>query len=530
MSTPQINYINILLLGETGVGKSTFINAFANYLTYDTLEQAVNGQPLGVIPTQFVRTDENSQIQYVDYGKPDSNESLNFDGHSVTQDCWAYCFKYNCHTIRLIDTPGVGDTRGLDQDKINFDNILRFIAHYDVLHLICILMKPDTVRLTDGFKYCFRELLCHLQKDASKNMIFLFTNSRNTYYSPGSTLMLLKKMLSEIKDQPPYVDIPLTPYTQYYLDNESFQCLIAMTKGLVVSEMERQASIVSWDKSVAECTRLFNYIVNGSTGFQPLVPHKIQDTLSINNTRRLILALAKPIFLITNIIELNMQILEQEKLQIRNCQGNIDQLKHQQQVMRYKQQISFLKPIYSMFRNQSKINEESILDHLLRLNTEKRGKETLIRQYDIRIHDNKYEQEFILKSVAKFALFLNHNALTVCPDPFDDYMDNQLTKALRNYDNKKEIEKLETIVKDYRRVKNVLDNLVKMGSVNVQTITIDYVKGLIEELYQLNETGALIKQLHEDNIVKLDNQCKRMSYHEIDSNMPRSVFSVFRYN
>ncbi|CAF5073565.1 unnamed protein product, partial [Rotaria sp. Silwood1] len=38
--------INILLLGEKGVGKSTFINAFVNYLKFKTVEQAQSNHPL----------------------------------------------------------------------------------------------------------------------------------------------------------------------------------------------------------------------------------------------------------------------------------------------------------------------------------------------------------------------------------------------------------------------------------------------------------------------------------------------------
>ncbi|CAB5159267.1 unnamed protein product [Rhizophagus irregularis] len=112
--------INILLLGETGVGKSTFINAFVNYLRFDTLKEAKSGNMEVLISSKFTLTDENYDTQTIKIGNDDPNEHVENVGMSSTQECNSYVF-YAAENklIRLIDTPGIGDTRGLDQDKKN---------------------------------------------------------------------------------------------------------------------------------------------------------------------------------------------------------------------------------------------------------------------------------------------------------------------------------------------------------------------------------------------------------------------------
>lgn len=93
-----------------------------------------------------------------------------------------HSFSYKGGRLVLIDTPGIGDVDGIDQDKRNVSMIMDCLKEFGELHGICVLMKPNEARLEANFKYCIGELLTRLHKDAAKNVVFCFTNAQGTQY------------------------------------------------------------------------------------------------------------------------------------------------------------------------------------------------------------------------------------------------------------------------------------------------------------------------------------------------------------
>ncbi|KAI9775821.1 MAG: hypothetical protein M1839_000872 [Geoglossum umbratile] len=266
--------VNILILGETGVGKSTFINAFINYLTFTSLDHALSATQLNwVIPCSFATSivDKSTGkivqrvVQIGSNGDP--NE---VSGKSTTQKATAYPIYIGGKLIRLIDTPGIGDTRGVERDKQNM---------------------PHHVHLGVMFKFCINELLTHLHRDAANNVVFGFTNTQGTMYTPGDTIGPLLTQLENYNGVLP----GLSQHTVYCFDSEGFRYLAArkQEKELDLGNIEDYRR--SWDHSANESRRLVDY-------FEKRDPHSVDSTLGLAEIRELITRLVEPMAEVVRVV------------------------------------------------------------------------------------------------------------------------------------------------------------------------------------------------------------------------------------
>ena len=263
--------INILLLGETGVGKSTFINALVNYLTFDSLQAAESTQqPITLIPVSFLMTTghnfDECTVQ-LESNHPPNDEYFNNFGQSVTQHCRSYIIELKNHQgrkLRLIDTPGFGDTRGVQQDDCNMQHILEYITNLTHLNAICFLFKPDVSRANSLFRSCLTQILDCLGPKSEQSIIFGFTNTRATFYTPGNTAPILKSILTSMTSN----NIAMRKDNTFCFDSESFRYLAALKNKVTFSDSDRKDYEESWTISRRESNRLIDYVSQNCPPYQ----------------------------------------------------------------------------------------------------------------------------------------------------------------------------------------------------------------------------------------------------------------------
>ncbi|KAJ8966649.1 hypothetical protein NQ314_003416 [Rhamnusium bicolor] len=537
--------INILLLGETGVGKSTFINSIVNYLTYTDLKNAEKENLLSLIPSIFQVIDKHGKYHIIQIGSErDQNEYLE-TGESATQNVKTYVFPIwnEKKKVRLIDTPGMGDTRGIEQDDINCENILSYIGQLHELHAICFLFKPTNTRITAFFKYCMAQIFSRLDKSASKNIIFIFTNTRGADYGPGDTFRILEKIVNDIKSGPSSVDIPLNRNV-FCFDNEAFKYLAAVKEGVNFENSVKLRIRESWRKSAGECWRLIKYIV-GDKSNPPLEPHFIKSTSAINEARRIITQLSQPLAEIVEFINVNLLCLQRQQENLDVSKNSLKELKKnlympvvtldittltchdpcylknvpkeligapellscaamngKRTCTRCECDFSVHMHIYYM----TKTKEIREIDPNVQKNVDNKGKvienaNKLIEDIIKRKMEFEKEHDVIVKSCAQFAHFLQNNAITPFNDSYKDYINYLIIRenSLGVLCNKAVVQHLEKLIRKYEEEKKSFDEALKIQKELGETdlVTPQKIQETVQELYKLKHNGKNIKELCE---------------------------------
>jgi GTPase SAR1 family protein len=274
-SLRDIKNLNILILGEIGSGKSTFINAFLNYFLFDTVDQAAKSEELAwLVPCTFLTEGYSKEIRVK---VSDDDDTARISKHASAAA--VYCIPVGSSTIRLIDTIGIGDISDPSRDEMAMNDLLSVIQHYEELHGIVILVNTTRTGLVTVFKYCMKKLLAHLSRNAVPNIVFCFTATRSSNYTPTDILVPLSEILEDNCEAGP----SLSRDTIYCFDSETFRYLAALKNGIDIGHDDIRRS---WDNSRKEAFRLVDHIMKQ-------LPHRITSTIILNRCRLQVVTLTK---------------------------------------------------------------------------------------------------------------------------------------------------------------------------------------------------------------------------------------------
>ncbi|RXN08647.1 hypothetical protein ROHU_009542 [Labeo rohita] len=146
----------ILLVGETGVGKTTLINTMVNYLLGVKFEEEI----------WYEITEEATR----DQSESQTSEITVYEVFPVKSPM----------SLTIIDTPGYGDTRGLEKDLEVAENLATLFQSNDgvcEVDAVCFVTQASANRLSDRQHYIISSVLSLFGKDIVNNIVFLITHS-----------------------------------------------------------------------------------------------------------------------------------------------------------------------------------------------------------------------------------------------------------------------------------------------------------------------------------------------------------------
>lgn len=114
----------------------------------------------------------------------------------------------------------------------------------------------------------------------------------------------------------PEVQVDLKPNVNcFFIDNEAYRFLLAKKANYSFPPGQINDYQISWDRSVNQTDKMLNLIAN-------IPPHDLENTISLNKTRKFIYQMAEPIVLISAQIKANIDHIKNKEDELQDVTKN----------------------------------------------------------------------------------------------------------------------------------------------------------------------------------------------------------------